>query len=264
GQLLATVAYVAPELVTDAYADPRSDVYSTGIVLFEMLTGRVPYDGGKAVDIAWRHVDEDVPRPSKYVPDLPNAVDDLVVRATRRTPDARPSDAGAMLADAQVARDMIETDASLRGRTLAAPTVVVDSLSRGTAEASRPSWARLPNRDDSTRVEGTRRQGSTRPVTRRLGAVTGRSPRDVGTAVMTWFTQVMSRPNGRRTFYATLAALALLIAVTGWWFGAGRYTSAPNLLGETQSQAVATAKKLGFKVKIGKGIFEEKIPKGTV
>src|SRR5215475_5564678 len=118
GQLLATVAYVAPELVTDAYADPRSDVYSTGIVLFEMLTGRVPYDGGKAVDIAWRHVDEDVPRPSKYVPDLPNAVDDLVVRATRRTPDDRPSDAGAMLADAQVARDMIETDASLRGRTL--------------------------------------------------------------------------------------------------------------------------------------------------
>src|SRR5438552_12963970 len=53
GQLLATVAYVAPELVTDGHADPRTDVYSAGIVLFEMLTGRVPYEGGKPVEVAW-------------------------------------------------------------------------------------------------------------------------------------------------------------------------------------------------------------------
>src|SRR6266511_760018 len=56
----ATVAYVAPELVTDGHADPRTDVYSAGIVLFEMLTGRVPYDGDKPVEVAWRHVDHDV------------------------------------------------------------------------------------------------------------------------------------------------------------------------------------------------------------
>src|SRR3989440_567830 len=84
--LLATVAYVAPELVTDGHADPRTDVYSAGIVLFEMLTGRVPYDGDKPVEVAWKHVDQDVPPPSRYVTGLPGAVGDLGIRATRGAP----------------------------------------------------------------------------------------------------------------------------------------------------------------------------------
>jgi serine/threonine-protein kinase len=87
-QLLATVAYVAPELVTDGNADARADVYSAGVVLFEMLTGRVPYEAERPVEVAWQHVDRDVPPPSRYVPGLPPILDDLVTRATRRDPGA--------------------------------------------------------------------------------------------------------------------------------------------------------------------------------
>ena len=85
-QLMATVAYVAPELVTDGHADARTDVYSAGIVLFEMLTGRVPYDGDRPVDIAWQHVDRDVPAPSTLVPGLPRVLDDLVAQCVAGGP----------------------------------------------------------------------------------------------------------------------------------------------------------------------------------
>jgi eukaryotic-like serine/threonine-protein kinase len=74
----------------------------------------------------------------------------------------------------------------------------------------------------------------------------------------------MSRRNGRRTFYASVAVLAVLIALSGWWFGFGRYTTTPKLVGQTQTQAVAAAKKAGFEIRYGTPLFEEKIPKNTV
>src|SRR5947209_10575517 len=143
--LLATVAYVAPELVTDGHADPRTDVYSAGIVLFEMLTGRVPYDGDKPVEVAWRHVDHDVPPPSKFVAGLPAVLDDLVARATRRDPGGRPTDAGALLAEVQAAREDLAAGPA-GSRAMAGPTVPVASLVQPTTTlpTGRPSWARLP------------------------------------------------------------------------------------------------------------------------
>jgi serine/threonine-protein kinase len=275
GQLLATVAYVAPELVSDGYADPRTDVYSVGIVLFEMLTGRVPYDGAKPIDVAWAHVDQDVPPPSKYVPNLPAALDALVLHATRRDPALRPTDAGAMLAEVQAAHDLIDASDSLQGKTMAQPTVAVDTL--GPGDTARPSWARLPEGDESRLAErrttraadratnraAAARRGAATPTARR-GLVGGGGADRARNAVLTWFGGVMSRRNGRRTFYGVLTVLALVVALTGWWFGVGRYTSAPSFVGQTQAQAVAAAKKLGFTLMYDDGVFAEKIPKNTV
>src|SRR5256886_4779492 len=142
-RLPATVASVAPELVTDGHADPRTDVYSAGIVLFEMLTGRVPYDGDKPVEVAWRHVDHDVPPPSKFVAGLPAVLDDLVARATRRDPGGRPTDAGALLAEAQAARDDMAASAAA-SQGFAQPPVPVASIHPPTpALPTAPtSWAR--------------------------------------------------------------------------------------------------------------------------
>jgi eukaryotic-like serine/threonine-protein kinase len=113
GQLMATVAYVPPELVRAGYADARSDVYSAGIVLFELLTGNVPFHGNRPVDVAYQHVEHDVPAPSRFVPGLPAAVDELVVRATRREPGGRPTDAGALLAELRNARQDSDLDSPL-------------------------------------------------------------------------------------------------------------------------------------------------------
>lgn len=148
-QLMATVAYVAPELVTQGHADPRTDVYSAGIVLFEMLTGRVPYDGDRPVEVAWQHVDRDVPAPSTLVPALPPVLDALVARATRRDPAARPADAGALLTEVRSAREELGDPhahtAVLRQLSddtavLSQPTQVVAAV----RPAERPAWARLP------------------------------------------------------------------------------------------------------------------------
>jgi len=291
GQLLATVAYVAPELVKDGEADPRSDVYSVGIVLFEMLTGRVPYDGAKPIEVAWAHVDQDVPPPSKYVPGMPAGLDELVRHATNRDRSERPTDAGAMLVEVQALRDRLEGQAAMSDKTVAAPTVAVGLLgsggthrrgdrtradrrrngearthgrdaaaSRSAGTSERPAWSRLPERDRG-RTTPTRSYAT--GGSRRTGQTYGGGG-NVGHGFIGWFDRLMSRRNGRRTFYASLAVLALIVSLTGWWLGFGRYTTTPKLVGETQAQAVATAEKMGFDISYASPRFEEKIPKNTV
>jgi serine/threonine-protein kinase len=104
GVLIGTVAYLAPEQVEYGTADPRTDVYAAGILLWEMLTGTPPYSADSPLSVAYRHVHDDVPPPSTVVHGIPPAVDELVVRATRRDPAARPADGGAFLAELSAVR----------------------------------------------------------------------------------------------------------------------------------------------------------------
>jgi serine/threonine-protein kinase len=252
-QLMATVAYVAPELVASGHADPRTDVYSAGIVLFEMLTGRVPYDGDRAVDVAWQHVDRDVPPPSTLVPGLPALLDDLVVRATRRDPGARPTDAGALLAEVQVVRDDLgNANANttvlhqLAGPTMqfAQPTMVVSGLH----PAERPSWTRLPGEPDDTQPH-RRSTGQSAEVTDRLRALRDR---------------VMANGRGRIAVAAAIVVLGLVAAVGGWWFGIGRYTVAPQLVSMSKAEAQAQAAGAGFTLAYGEARYDEKAAKDVV
>ncbi|WP_164861763.1 protein kinase domain-containing protein, partial [Microbacterium sp. CPCC 204701] len=96
-QLLGTIAYLAPELVTRGTADARSDIYALGIMLYEMLTGEQPYKGEQPMQIAFQHATDSVPRPSVKNPGVPEPLDELVLWATERSPDDRPTDAREML-----------------------------------------------------------------------------------------------------------------------------------------------------------------------
>ena len=120
GVLIGTVAYLAPEQVEYGRADPRTDVYAAGILLWEMLTGTPPYSADSPLSVAYRHVHDDVPPPSTVVHGIPPAVDDLVVRATRRDPAARPADGGAFLAELAAVRGSLPA-----GAVDAQPTLVV-------------------------------------------------------------------------------------------------------------------------------------------
>ena len=95
--LLGTIAYLAPELVTRGTADARSDIYALGIMLYEMLVGEQPYKGEQPMQIAYQHATDSVPRPSAKNPGVPEQFDELVMWATEREPDDRPTDARVML-----------------------------------------------------------------------------------------------------------------------------------------------------------------------
>ena len=108
GPVLATVAYLAPELAAGEPVDARTDLYSVGVVLFELLTGEVPFDDDDPQTVMRMHLDHPVPPPSRLVPELAGTVSDLVVTATRRRPGDRFADATTFVAAIDVVLRCLE------------------------------------------------------------------------------------------------------------------------------------------------------------
>jgi serine/threonine-protein kinase len=256
GQLMATVAYVAPELVTEGRADARTDVYSAGIVLFEMLTGRVPFDGDDPVEVAWQHVDNDVPAPSSVVAGVPSVLDDLVARATRRDPGARPTDAGALLAEVAVVRDDLgaaNAETALLRQVPARPqlsdqTAIVPAVPASVSGGAVPTWARLPQQAAPRSHSGQRRRMPPAPQGGVLGKLAGLAGGD------------------RNRVWMLIAVAAMVLTVVGstWWVTSGRYTEAPQLVNMPRAQAEATAERNGFSLVFGEPVHNETIAKDVV
>jgi len=97
--ILGSISYLSPEQVQRGVADARSDVYAVGIVAFEMLTGEKPFLGDTPIQIAYMHVNEDVPSLRSKRREIPQALDELITRATNRDPDLRPRNASEFLKD---------------------------------------------------------------------------------------------------------------------------------------------------------------------
>ncbi|WP_006240874.1 protein kinase domain-containing protein [Mycolicibacterium tusciae] len=99
--ILGTAAYLSPEQVSTGDADPRSDVYSVGILAYELLTGVTPFTGDSALSVAYQRMDHDVPAPGTVIAGVPTQFDDLVLHATARDPQRRYADARDMADDLQ-------------------------------------------------------------------------------------------------------------------------------------------------------------------
>ncbi|MFC5998385.1 Stk1 family PASTA domain-containing Ser/Thr kinase [Quadrisphaera sp. GCM10027208] len=255
GMLIGTVAYLSPELVLRGVADARSDVYAAGVVLFEMLTGSQPFTGEVPIQVAYQHVNTDVPAPSEHVPGLPAEIDELVQWATSRDPDRRPADARVLLAEVRDVRaalseeDLDRTAAGAAagagepgdGRTLALPrTGAALALPLDdTAEHARPA----PSGTD-------REDGTSRPA--------GDGGPDVPPA----------RRDRRRGLLLTLAVLLVGALATGvglWWTsaGPGAWTTTPAVVGQPVAEARSVLTEAGLQPEVTER-YDDEVPEGQV
>ncbi|MGD6980831.1 protein kinase domain-containing protein [Citricoccus zhacaiensis] len=144
--LVGTVAYISPELVSGSPADERSDIYAVGIMAYEMLTGRQPFVGASPIQVAYQHVNNEVPPPSGRIPGLADALDRLVLWCTAQNARDRPADAGVLLTEIRHLRSTM-ADADLD----AEPPVIAAGMA---GERSTEALGRVgTDPDDEARAE---------------------------------------------------------------------------------------------------------------
>ena len=272
GVLIGTVSYLAPELVVDGRSDARADVYAVGVLIYELLTGTKPHEGESPIQVAYKHVHEDVPAPSRTVPGLPAYVDALVARATARDLDQRPADAGVLLHQvhrvAQALRDGVREDDDLTADlALHSPFVGTDTMRVDLREDQREDTEPDPfDLDQFSQMVSTEVAEPARApeIVHRTSALDRRPvPPPPHVARIT----TARRPRRSRRGPVVLL-LALLLVVGGgasaWWFGWARYTSAPGVLGLTATAAEKKLDAAGLDVAVGDAAYSETVPKGHV
>lgn len=247
GNMLGTVAYIAPEIATTAEADARSDIYSVGIMLYEMLTGAVPWAGESPLQIASHHVSDDVPCPSAAQPWIPREIDDLVAALTAREPANRPADAS----------DAID----LVARAAAA---IPSNLANRRAEVA-PGERHRASETSALNTEVMSAQ-----FTRPLPAPASSSVALVHTSGATQTAQAASPPKKSARAAAWIALVVLLLVVAGlggrwWWteYGPGSYLTMPETTGRTLTDVQADLDALGLHTQVEEE-FSDDIDTGSV
>jgi eukaryotic-like serine/threonine-protein kinase len=268
GVLIGTVSYLSPELLVDGRADARSDVYAAGVVLYEMLTGRKPHEGDSAIQVAYKHVHEDVPAPSRLVPGLPAYVDALVARATARNPDLRPADARVLLHQVRRVRAALDhgvvDDPELTCDL--APTVPVQRLG-GVPDIDyvRDEPAEIPTVLSPEQAVRTATPTTSSEDTTAFGSLPRSRPAPAGGRTR-GPEEPRRSPSRRRgpVLLSVVLLLAVAAAVGGWWFGAGRFTTTPGVVNLSARAAGAKVAAAGLTFRVAGRAYSETVPVGAV
>ena len=227
--ILGSVSYLSPEQVQRGISDSRSDIYSVGVMAFEMLTGKRPHLSDSPLQIAYLHVNEDIPKVSSKGIKLPKELDELIYSATSRNPDDRPKDASVFannLRNIQIKFDptkqqmSLELDLPVRKEPTKSAAKKVEVIEEETREITKP-----------IKREKERRE---------------RKP--------------------RKKFGKLALILAIAVGFGGWWtlIGPGSKATVPSLVGGTLNDAAALLKPVGLTSEIASQEFSEDIAKGVI
>ena len=216
GSIVGTVAYLSPELVLRGQADARSDIYSLGVMIFEMLTGKQPYQGEQAVQVAYQHANENIPAPSSIKPGIPELLDEIVLWSTARNPSDRPASAVALL----------------------------PVIARARADLSRGLTTTL------SQIEKTARINLNQEFVAPAGATEVLDVANIEEfASSSGIATKLEKSNKRSRFWLSVFTVFALFggAGSGWWFssGPGGLAAIPDLTGRSVEQAIEALEPLG-------------------
>ena len=233
--ILGSVSYLSPEQVQRGIADARSDVYAVGIVAFEMLTGEKPFIGDTPIQIAYMHVNQDIPPPRSKRKDIPQALDDLISRATNRDPDKRPRDEGEFLNSLEAIAADLDPKKNQMKLELDLPVDAIREKSRTKAKQEivvEPSIEIKESTRDIRRREEKKHRASKRVRRNRKVAL----------------------------------VLAIALGIGGWYtlVGPGSRIVVPSTVGASYDEAISALTPLGLTNVIIEKRFDEEIAAGKI
>ncbi|WP_269961590.1 MULTISPECIES: Stk1 family PASTA domain-containing Ser/Thr kinase [Corynebacterium] len=285
-QIIGTVGYLSPEQVNGAEITPASDVYSAGVVLFELLTGTTPFPGGTDLERAYRRLDQPVPAPSELINGVPPVFDDLVTDATSIDPAYRFADATEFLtATTQAAAELrlpafrvpvprnsaanraaaIPTDTTGLPEALAATGIItaergseaVTEFLDGTDPDAHTQLVPVP-----APVPAPAPAPPAAPTALDFAAPDYSAPEPNPPSELAPAGPPEPAPPARRAphppvwsnrsavtltaWILVVASVIAAVAIGGWWLGSGRYGDIPQVLGMDTSQATAAVIAAGF------------------
>ncbi|MEY3857012.1 MAG: hypothetical protein RLZZ193_661 [Actinomycetota bacterium] len=232
--ILGSVSYLSPEQVQRGVADSRSDVYAAGIVAYEMLTGEKPFSADSPIQIAYMHVNEEIPRLRSKRKEIPQALDDLIASATAKNPDERPRTAGDFLERLQEIHIDLDPRKNQMDLGLDLPVEPIREKARKKVKEVEP-------------VEEVKPVVETTKEIRRKEEKKQRASKRV-----------------RRNRKVALI-LAVSLGIGGWWtlVGPGSRVVVPSTVGGSYEEALRIITPLGLNVVV-ENRFDEEIAKGKI
>ena len=245
--ILGSVSYLSPEQVQRGVADARSDVYSFGIVLFELLTGQKPFQGEDPVQIAIKHVNDRVPKPSSIKPTLHEDIDALVLRATNFDPDKRPKDANELVAEMRALSEKIDPRKKQLSLELDLPPAPIKEPIR---ERAREKRRKIPLISTPDKIQPLEREET--PVKKEKSEPVKKPKRELSSRVK------------RNRVIASLLAIALGAGI--WWalLGPGARVVVPSVAGLTIKEATKELSDLGLTLEVKSEEFSEEVSQGKI
>jgi serine/threonine-protein kinase len=233
--ILGSVSYLSPEQVQRGIADSRSDVYATGIVAYEMLTGEKPFSADSPIQIAYMHVNEEIPRLRSKRRDIPKALDDLIASSTAKNPDERPRTAGEFLDKLQQIQVDLDPRKNQMDLGLDLPVEPIREKPRKKVKEVTPVEATIPVVETTKEIR--RKEEKRKRASKRV----------------------------RRNRKVALI-LAIALGVGGWWtlVGPGSRVVVPSTVGGSFDEAVSVISPLGLNAVILEKRFDEEISKGKI